>query len=309
MNKKEVLSCLLAVVMLLSSLAVSGRAAVSAAPKQTVRSIRLLISGRNVTKKTYEMEAGSKSSVVIRTNPKAAVKSAAFKSSNTNVARISKKGRITAIGRGTARITVTIAGKYKKKTAWMNISVKDKPDNTEVPVIPDAPIQTPDTNSQRTLIVYFSQSGNTEQFAQDIHTVTGGDMEKIVPVNAYPAVYEELAEYTRQERDQNARPQFQNLAYDPHDYDVIFIGYPIWWYTLPMIMQTFFETYDLSGKTIIPFNTHEGSGNGGTFRTIQQLEPNAQVLDGLAVRGEDIGTSTAKTNIENWLRELGYPRS
>lgn len=76
-----------------------------------------------------------------------------------------------------------------------------------------------------------------------------------------------------------------------------------------MIMQTFFETYDLSGKTIIPFNTHEGSGNGGTFRTIQQFEPNAQVLDGLAVRGGDIGTSTAKTNIENWLRELGYPRS
>lgn len=87
-------------------------------------------------------------------------------------------------------------------------------------------------------------------------------------------------------------------------YDIIFIGYPIWWYQMPMILYTFFDEYDLSGKTIIPFNTHEGSGDSGTYQDIQKLEPNATVLDGLAIRGGNMSGNQSDT-VRSFLEGLG----
>ena len=89
------------------------------------------------------------------------------------------------------------------------------------------------------------------------------------------------------------------------DYDTIFIGYPIWWYDMPMIIYTFFDEYDFSGKTIIPFNTHEGSGDSGTHDEIRDLKPDATVLEGLAIRGGDM-ESDQTTTVQNWLEELGF---
>jgi len=88
------------------------------------------------------------------------------------------------------------------------------------------------------------------------------------------------------------------------DYDVIFIGYPIWWYTMPQAMYSFFEEYDFSGKTIIPFDTHYGSGNGGTFRRIAELEPDAEVKEGLAVHQNSV--SSSRQTVVEWLEGLGY---
>lgn len=90
-------------------------------------------------------------------------------------------------------------------------------------------------------------------------------MVKIVPTVEYPHVYEELADYAKAEQDNDERPEFEDLGVDPTSYQTVFIGYPIWWYSLPMIMETFFDRYDFSGVTIIPFNTHEGSRDGGTY--------------------------------------------
>ena len=81
--------------------------------------------------------------------------------------------------------------------------------------------------------------------------------------------------------------------------------YPMWWYTLPMIMYTFFDEYDFAGKTIIPFNTHEGSGDGGTYETIKEFEPDATVLDGLAIRGGDM-QSDQTSEVKAWLQEIGF---
>ena len=81
--------------------------------------------------------------------------------------------------------------------------------------------------------------------------------------------------------------------------------YPMWWYTLPMIMYTFFDEYDFAGKTIIPFNTHEGSGDGGTYETIKEFEPDATVLDGLAIRGGDM-KSDQTSEVKAWLQEIGF---
>ena len=100
------------------------------------------------------------------------------------------------------------------------------------------------------------------------------------------------------------RPAFEDLGVDPASYDLVFVGYPIWWYEMPMIMDTFFDTYDLSGVTIIPFNTHAGSSDGGTYSDIRELESNATVLDGLAVRGEDVGKDSTKEAVLSWLQGL-----
>ena len=157
---------------------------------------------------------------------------------------------------------------------------------------------------KKILTVYFSWSGNTDAFAGFIHKTVGGDTVRIVPQTDYPEGYQDVADLAKQEKNDGARPKFKELGVNPEDYDVIFVGYPIWWYTMPMILYTFFETYDFAGKTIIPFNTHEGSGDSGTYDTIKELEPQATVLEGLAIRGGKI--SGAESEVTDWLKGLKY---
>lgn len=197
------------------------------------------------------------------------------------------------------------AGSNTKET------VVDKTDsNTEQTQTATTSDNTADNNTAssggKTLIVYFSWSNNTDTMANYIHDRIGGDMERIEPVEAYPEDYNETADKAKAERDNGARPKFKELQFNPEDYDTIFIGYPIWWYELPMIMRTFLDTYDLGGKTIIPFNTHEGSGDGGTYDQIKSEEPNATVLEGLPIRGGDIENADSKDKVISWLEGLGY---
>ncbi|SCP95392.1 flavodoxin [Anaerobium acetethylicum] len=157
-------------------------------------------------------------------------------------------------------------------------------------------------DGKRVLVVYFSESGNTQKLAKTISDQVGGDFRRIEPVKPYPEG-QELFDYTEAERDNDERPEFKDLDVNMDDYDVVFVGYPIWWYTLPMMMYTFFDEYDFSGKTIIPFNTHEGSGDGGTYSTIKNFEPDATVLDGLAIRGGDMQSDQTEAVIK-WLDEV-----
>ena len=178
------------------------------------------------------------------------------------------------------------------------------------------------TDGKKILVIYFSSAntadfdavssatpsfngqGSTEYLATYIHSKVGGDMEKIMPVKDYPMSYSDCADYAKAERDRDDRPEFQKLSVNPEDYDVIFIGYPMWWYTLPMILYTLFDMYDFSGKIIIPFNTHEGSGDGGTYDEIREFEPGATVLEGLAVRGGNADRS--ENDVDKWLAGLDY---
>ena len=145
---------------------------------------------------------------------------------------------------------------------------------------------------------------SVEWIANIIHDNVGGELIPIIPSEDYPLEYEALADYAKKERDNGGRPAFENLSIDPASYDVVFVGYPIWWYEMPMIMDTFFDTYDFSGTTIIPFNTHAGSRDGGTYSDIKEMEPNAAVLDGLAVLGEDVGKDGTKEAVISWLQGL-----
>lgn len=157
----------------------------------------------------------------------------------------------------------------------------------------------------KTLIAYFSCYGTTEKFAKEIHDVIGGDLFPIEPELPYdqnPAHYEMLADYAKKERDKDLRPKIKKLP-NVDTYDYIFIGYPMWWYTYPQIIRTFIESVDLKGKTIIPFNTHEGSGDGGTYLELQQALPDSKVLVGLPIRGENMKYDQ-KGNIKEWLDSL-----
>ena len=147
-------------------------------------------------------------------------------------------------------------------------------------------------------------TSSVEWIANIIHDNVGGDLIPVIPSEDYPLEYEALADYAKKERDGGGRPAFEDLGVDPSSYDTVFIGYPIWWYEMPMIMDTLFDTYDFSGVTIVPFNTHAGSRDGGTYSDIKELEPNATVLDGLAVRGEDVGKDSAKEAVLSWLEGL-----
>lgn len=160
-------------------------------------------------------------------------------------------------------------------------------------------------DSSKVLVVYFSQSGNTQKLAKLISDRVGGDFVRIETVQTYPTEYNELADFAKNERDNNIKPELKDLEIDIDDYDTIFIGYPIWWYQMPMAMYTFFDTYSFDGKTIVPFNTHEGSGDGETYETIKDFEPKAKVLEGLPIRGGDMANDQS-SKVDNWLKELGF---
>lgn len=189
--------------------------------------------------------------------------------------------------------------------------------------VTEEPADTAADDSGSVLVLYFSANNTkdvdavssatpvvggtsaTQWFAEVIQGETGADIEAIIPSADYPLGYDECADYAKKETDSDARPAFEQLSVDPESYDTIFIGYPMWWYTIPMVLETFFDTYDLSGKTIVPFNTHAGSRDGGTYSTIQEREPGATVLEGLAVSGSKAGSDDAKAEITEWLGGLG----
>ena len=159
-------------------------------------------------------------------------------------------------------------------------------------------------DSSKVLVAYFSETGNTQKLAKLISDEVGGDFRRIETVKEYPQG-KDLFDYTKNERDNDERPELKDIDVNIDDYDVIFVGYPIWWYTLPMPLYTFFDNYDFSGKTIVTFNTHEGSEDGGTYETIKELEPNATVLDGLIIRGGDM-ESDQTSAVKDWLKGLGF---
>lgn len=160
----------------------------------------------------------------------------------------------------------------------------------------------------KTLVVYFSVYGTTKDVAEMIAAKTGSDLIEIVPAKEYDSNrdnYNELAAYAKKEHYEDERPAIQNDI-QIEDYDTIFVGYPMWWYTMPMIMYTFFDMYDFSGKKIIPFNAHLGSRDGGTYATISKLEPNATVLSGLPLSMQDIENGRIESKVSSWLKTVGY---
>ncbi|MBQ7715267.1 MAG: flavodoxin [Clostridia bacterium] len=169
------------------------------------------------------------------------------------------------------------------------------------------------------LVVYFSRTGeqysvgnidkgNTAIVAEMIAEKTGADLYEILPETDYPYTYSELTDIAKEEQSDNSRPKIKGELPDVSKYDTIFIGAPVWWGDWPMICYTFFESVDLSGKDLVPFSTHEGSGLSGFDGKLASAVPGATVLTGQAFRGSDCQNKQAdvKAAVENWINGLGY---
>lgn len=161
-----------------------------------------------------------------------------------------------------------------------------------------------ETESKKALVVYFSQSGNTEKVANFIKDATDADLVQLETVKAYPTDYNELLDYAQNEQRQNARPELKTKINNIDEYDVIFLGYPNWWADMPMPIYTFLEEYDLSGKTIAPFVTSGGSGFSNTLSEIRNKQKNATVTEGLSISGSQAGSSQSSVN--NWVKKIGF---
>ena len=141
--------------------------------------------------------------------------------------------------------------------------------------------------------------GNTEVVAGIIAELTGADLFHIEQVKAYSKNYNECIAEAQADQQHNARPELKNYPENLDEYDVIYLGFPNYWSTMPMAVFTFLEHFDFSGKTIKPFCTHEGSGMGSSEADIRRLCPGAKLEKGLAIRGGSVGRS--KKEIEDWI--------
>lgn len=171
--------------------------------------------------------------------------------------------------------------------------------------------------TRKTLIAYYSragqnyvdgnivdlQIGNTEVAAKMIQKRTDGDLFRIETVQDYPADYHETTEVAARELEENARPDISDHVDNMADYEVVCLGYPNWWGTMPMAVLTFLDAHDLSGKTILPFCTHEGSGIGRSEGDIHNACPGSRVIKGLAIKGGSV--RKAEDRIAAWLEQTG----
>ncbi len=158
----------------------------------------------------------------------------------------------------------------------------------------------------RPLVAYFSWGGNTRAVAEQIQRAVGGDLFEIKTVKPYPAEYRPATEVAKQEQDADARPELAARVNGVDSYGVVLLGYPNWWGTIPMPLYTFLESYDFSGKIILPFCTNGGSGLGRSVSDIQKLCPKATVGEGLAIRTEH--AKSASNDITAWLRKQGLAK-
>jgi flavodoxin len=157
--------------------------------------------------------------------------------------------------------------------------------------------------TRKIIVVYFSWSGNTRNLAQQIHQKVGGDIFEIVTVNAYPTNYNACVNQAQDEQRRNFRPPLKSSVENMAQYNTVFIGYPNWWGTMPMALFTFLESYNFSGKTIIPFCTSEGSGLGRGVSDIKKIAPAATMLEGFTVRGGSV--RNAQRDVDTWLNKIG----
>lgn len=145
--------------------------------------------------------------------------------------------------------------------------------------------------------------GNTQFIATEIQKNLGGDLFAIETEQEYPGTHDKLLDFAYNEKSDNDRPKLATHIDNLDDYDYIFVGYPNWNADLPMPLYSFFEEYDFSGKTIIPFVTHGGSGFSGTINTIKKLEPDATVIEsGLSISRNNV--SKAQSDIKQWTDSL-----
>ena len=175
----------------------------------------------------------------------------------------------------------------------------DTPENPDEPENPDDPGENPDTpeGNSKILVAYFSWGGTTQRMAQEIVN----HLFRLEPIVPYPTDYTECTEVAQEEKNNNARPAITGEVENWKQYDIVFIGCPVWWWTTPMIICTFAESYDFEGKTVVPFCTYASTYRDETLARIVELTSDADHLTGEGLTSGRINAD----NIGAWLREIG----
>lgn len=203
------------------------------------------------------------------------------------------------------------------QTAGDESSADEDAGGTEAPSDTQEPVQTEEPGESlleetqgagaKALVVYFSATGNTKAVAETLAVLKGADIYEIVPEQPYTDedlnYNDRTTRATAEQNDPDARPAIQGIITDFEQYEIVYVGYPIWWGDMPRILYTFFDAYDFSGKTIAPFCTSGGSGLSGTSGTIAELESGATVLDGLHV--SDSAADSSESSVAQWLADIG----
>lgn len=171
-------------------------------------------------------------------------------------------------------------------------------------------------HDEKILIVYLSRTNNTKAVAQIIHNTVGGTLVALELVTPYPDHYQTTVNQVAEENRTGFLPPLKTRIDSIAQYDVVFIGFPTWGMQLPPPMKSFLTEYDLSGKTVVPFNTNGGYGIGSSFQTVKELCPNSEVLDGFTTKGgserdgilyvmEGNKETETQKEVQKWLKKIG----
>lgn len=279
--------------------------------------------GSSSSKKSSDSDS---SKIIITKNSSKKDSSSSAASSKTTASKSTVSKAVSSKSTTTSKTTAASTAVSSKQESSSQASSMEESSSAAVDTAADTDSETDtqtdtdtESDTDNILVVYFSRAGeqyngyvdegNTAVVAHMISNYLGADTFEITPLNDnYPTTYDELTDFAKEEQNNGARPLIANDIYNLDEYDTVFIGYPIWWNDMPMIMYTFLEYYDLSGKTIIPFCTHAGSGNAGTFSTIGNLQSGATVSSGFDVLGESAQNDRygVREDVINWLEGLGY---
>lgn len=292
---KKIFTFLWAVVFLLSLTFFSTDSIVRAAGVNAVNSVTVHIGSKNVTKKTHTLTVGADAKLKVTASPARAVKSVRYVSKNTKTASVNKNGKVTAKRAGTARINITVTGKNNRKVStWVKVRVTER--------------QTVESNGKkRVLVAYFSATNTTEKIAGYIADGLNADLYEIVPEVPYTSEdlnYNDSSSRTTIEMENpDSRPAISGSVSDMGQYDIVFIGYPIWWGEAPRIVSTFLESYDFTGKTLVPFCTSNSSGMGSSASNLRSLADSASWLSGRRFSGNVSGST-----VMEWVNGLGLEK-
>lgn len=256
-----------------------------------------------ISAQALTVEAGESAKMKVSLTRNSASKTLVYRSSDPKIAQVGNTGTVTGVSPGRCTITITT---FNGKSFRTNVTVTAKNGSSKILVAYFSMSETTNPNNMTTeeanstVVINGAVLGNTQYVAQIIQENTGADIFRIEPKTPYTTNHAALVELASEEQSRKARPALLANVENLDDYDVIFLGYPNWWGDMPMVLYTFLESHDLSGKTIIPFNTHGGSGFSNTIQSIAELQPNATVVrNGFTVYRDN--AADCKDDVIAWL--------
>lgn len=161
------------------------------------------------------------------------------------------------------------------------------------------PIGTPRSPSSKSLVAYFTRTGNTRVVARQVRRALGADLFDIQPAEAYPEDYDKTVDQARRERHAGYEPPLEQTVPDMEGYETVFLGFPIWGMTAPPVIRSFLSRHDLSGKTLVPFITHGGYGLGQSLSVVAEHAPRARLLEGFSMRADQERETLSQ--VTRWL--------